>query len=52
MAWLTVLGPAAAQIDYRLRADAGCGQVDYRLADGDSPAAGQGRTPVPSPGAA
>ncbi|MEV0826352.1 MobF family relaxase [Nonomuraea rubra] len=36
MAWLTVLGPAAAQIDYRLRADAGCAQVDYRLADGDS----------------
>ncbi|MGW4800246.1 MobF family relaxase, partial [Nonomuraea sp. NPDC004297] len=41
MAWLTVLGPAAAQIDYRLRADAGCAQVDYRLADGDSQEAGQ-----------
>ncbi|MGK5551186.1 hypothetical protein ACSNOI_06185 [Actinomadura kijaniata] len=28
MAWLTVIGPAAAQVDYRLEASAGCG-VDH-----------------------
>ncbi|MCP2365763.1 conjugative relaxase-like TrwC/TraI family protein [Nonomuraea thailandensis] len=50
MAWLTVLGPAAAQIDYRLRADAGCGQVDYRLADGDSQEAGQEAAAGAEPG--
>ncbi|MDP4504045.1 MobF family relaxase [Nonomuraea turcica] len=34
MAWVTVLGPDPAQIDYRLREGAGCDQVTYRLADG------------------
>ncbi|MEV3986743.1 MobF family relaxase [Nonomuraea sp. NPDC049758] len=33
MAWVTVLGPSPAQIDYRLREGAGCDQVGYRLAD-------------------
>lgn len=34
MAWVTVLGPCQAQIDYRLNEGAGCDQVAYRLADG------------------
>jgi hypothetical protein len=45
LAWLTVLGPAAAQIDYRLRADAGCAQVDYRLAGDDGPEVAVGAEP-------
>jgi conjugative relaxase-like TrwC/TraI family protein len=43
MAWVTTLGPAMEQIDYRLKADSGCslsagddGQVAYRL-DSDRP---------------
>ncbi|HLJ98385.1 MAG TPA: relaxase domain-containing protein, partial [Streptosporangiaceae bacterium] len=44
MGWVTVIGPAMEQVDYRLRASAGCSlhhgdgeedaQVDYRLGDG------------------
>ncbi|GAA2301927.1 hypothetical protein GCM10010149_59030 [Nonomuraea roseoviolacea subsp. roseoviolacea] len=45
LAWLTVLGPAAAQIDYRLRADAGCAQVDYRLAGDDGQEVAVGTEP-------
>ncbi|MGV9600722.1 MobF family relaxase [Streptosporangium sandarakinum] len=37
MAWVTVLGPSMAQVDYRLKEGAGCAhpdqQVAYRLAD-------------------
>lgn len=43
MAWATTIGPAMAQIDYRLQENAGCGrslnaegQVEYRL-DSDRP---------------
>ncbi|WP_433436001.1 hypothetical protein [Nonomuraea sp. CA-141351] len=36
MAWVTVLGPTQAQIDYRLSEGAGCDQVTYRLAAGDA----------------
>ncbi|MEV4364567.1 MobF family relaxase [Nonomuraea sp. NPDC049625] len=36
MAWVTVLGPDRAQIDYRLSEGAGCDQVSYRLADGQA----------------
>ncbi|MEZ7132682.1 MobF family relaxase [Nonomuraea sp. AD125B] len=35
MAWLTVLGPSAVQVDYRLSEGAGCDQVAYRLAAAD-----------------
>jgi conjugative relaxase-like TrwC/TraI family protein len=43
MGWVTVIGPAMEQVDYRLQASAGCSlhvedehdaQVDYRLGDG------------------
>jgi hypothetical protein len=41
VAWITVLGPSQAQIDYRLREGAGCDQVTYRLA-GDGAGVGAG----------
>ncbi|TDD13099.1 hypothetical protein [Nonomuraea diastatica] len=40
---MTVLGPAKAQIDYRLREGAGCDQMTYRLTDGEAvPAVAEG----------
>lgn len=52
MGWVTVIGPAGAQVEYRLQASAGCSlhheghdlaqdhdaQVDYRLGDGQDEA--------------